>query len=72
MIFYCLQKGIKNIVISSQRDFLVNWGIIIRQQLLKSTSSIKDAVILDAQLQRLIAKEQMGEIFKVMEYSSFR
>ena len=67
-----LQKGIKNIVISSQRDFLVNWGIIIRQQLLKSTSSIKDAVILDVQLQRLIAKEQMGEIFKVMEYSSFR
>ncbi len=67
-----LQKGIKNIVISSQRDFLVNWGIVIRQQLLKSTSSLEDAGILDAQLHRLIAKEQMGEIFKVMEYSYFR
>ena len=66
-----LQKGIKNVSIFSQRDFLVNWGIIIGQQLLKSKSLPKEAVILDAQLHRLIAKEQMGEIFKAMEYSFF-
>jgi NADH dehydrogenase [ubiquinone] 1 alpha subcomplex assembly factor 7 len=66
-----LQKGIKNITISSQHDFLVNNGIIIRQTNLKSLAQADYSSILDNQLYRLIAKEQMGEIFKVMEYTSF-
>lgn len=63
-----LQKGIGNITISSQHDFLVNNGIIIREQQLKSKSSVDYTEILNNQLYRLIAKEQMGEIFKAMEY----
>ena len=52
-------------------DFLVNNGIIIRQTNLKSLAQADYSSILDNQLYRLIAKEQMGEIFKVMEYTSF-
>ncbi len=65
-----IQKNIKNISISSQHNFLVNNGIIIRQQSLKKQASSDYSAILDNQLYRLIAKEQMGEIFKVMEYTS--
>ena len=63
-----IQKGINNVAILSQHDFLINSGIIVRQQLLKRQASDEEAIILDNQLYRLIAKEQMGEIFKTMEY----
>lgn len=63
-----LQKGIKEINISSQHDFLIKHGIKIRHKLLKKGNSSEIIKILDKQLHRLIDKSQMGEIFKVMEY----
>lgn len=66
-----MQKGIKSIFTSSQHEFLINSGITIRHQSLKIKASKENATILDNQLYRLIAKEQMGEIFKAMEYTHF-
>ena len=65
-----IEKNIKNVTISSQHNFLVHHGIIIRQKNLKNQSSEDYDAILDNQLYRLISEKQMGEIFKVMEYTS--
>ena len=65
-----IEKNIKNVTISSQHNFLVHHGIIIRQKNIKNQSSEDYDAILDNQLYRLISKKQMGEMFKVMEYTS--
>lgn len=63
-----MQNGARNVTIVSQHDFLVNYGIMLRHQLLKNTASEVESKLLDKQLDRLIGKDQMGEIFKVMEF----
>lgn len=67
-----LQKGVKEVTISSQRDFLIKNGIRARHESLKKSNSVEIAKILDKQLHRLIDKNQMGEIFKAMEYCVIR
>lgn len=65
-----MQQGIHDIVISSQADFLINYGILLRHELLQSKASKEEKGILNRQLHRLIDKTSMGEIFKVLEVFS--
>ncbi len=62
------ERGIKNHSISSQRDFLLKYGIEIRLEDLKSKVSSKQGDLLERQVSRLIAENQMGELFKVLEF----
>jgi len=63
-----MQKGIKSVAISSQQDFLVKYGILLRLKDLKQkNSNLPEVANLDKQVQRLIASSEMGELFKVME-----
>jgi len=76
--FYALKKtayeqGIleENCKTSSQRDFLINYGIDIRHELLKKSATDEEKEILDNQLFRLTSPKQMGELFKVLEIFHF-
>ncbi len=51
----------------TQREFLINYGIKIRLNSLQQKVSKDEQEILERQLFRLIAHEQMGELFKVLE-----
>lgn len=59
--------GIQNQRFMTQRDFLLKYGIGLRFQLLKKNLRKEDSDILDHQLHRLTANNQMGELFKVLE-----
>lgn len=73
--FYALkmaahEQGIKleNMITCSQRAFLLQYGILERLKLLQQQINSEDLKkTLDAQVNRLIAKDQMGELFKVMQ-----
>ena len=73
--FYALkmaahEQGIKleNMITCSQRAFLLQYGILERlKSLHKQINSADIKKTLDAQVNRLIAKDQMGELFKVMQ-----
>lgn len=70
--FYALQNatipyGIKDCVVSTQRDFLLKYGIELRLNELKKKSTPEEAAILDKQVFRLASEEQMGKLFKVLE-----
>ena len=54
-------------MISSQKEFLIKYGIEMRLQALKTNASQNDKEILDKQVFRLTASQQMGELFKVLE-----
>jgi len=54
----------------TQRDFLINYGIKIRLNSLQQKTSKEEREILERQVFRLIAHEQMGELFKVLEVFS--
>jgi SAM-dependent MidA family methyltransferase len=73
--FYALQNatipyGIKNLSVSTQRDFLLKYGIKLRLGELKKISSFEEATILDKQVFRLISERQMGKLFKVLEITA--
>lgn len=70
--FYALQNatapyGIKDCVVSTQRDFLLKYGIEIRLDELKKGASSEEVAILDKQVFRLVSEDQMGNLFKVLE-----
>ena len=61
------EQGVNNYTISSQKEFLIKYGIEMRLQALKINASQNDKEILDKQVFRLTASQQMGELFKVLE-----
>ena len=61
------EQGVNNYSISSQKEFLIKYGIKIRLQTLKTNASQEDKEILDKQVFRLTSSQQMGELFKVLE-----
>lgn len=63
-----MQQGVGEVKIITQAQFLVNYGIRLRQKKLKEKLSDEEAKVLDKQLDRLINAGQMGELFKVMEF----
>jgi NADH dehydrogenase [ubiquinone] 1 alpha subcomplex assembly factor 7 len=61
------QRGIKNIAVSLQKDFLIKYGIEIRLNSLKESLSKDDFTNVKKQVFRLTSEQQMGELFKVLE-----
>jgi len=55
--------------ISSQREFLMDYGIGLRHKLLRESAPYEEKQIIDNQLFRLTSTDQMGELFKVLEIS---
>ena len=53
--------------ISTQKDFLMRYGIVERAEQLKRNASISQAKDIDAALHRLLDGAQMGHMFKVLE-----
>lgn len=69
--FYSLKKtaheqNIKVYNTISQRDFLINNGLLIRAAELKKILPQDKRDIIDRQIDRLISKSQMGELFKAL------
>lgn len=65
-----LENKIKKCDIISQRDFLVQYGILLRSNNLKNDLPLVQAEIIERQVERLISPSQMGELFKVMILSN--
>jgi SAM-dependent MidA family methyltransferase len=61
------QQNIKNIALSSQKDFLIKYGIDLRLNTLKQTLFENDFTNVKKQVSRLTSEQQMGELFKVLE-----
>jgi SAM-dependent MidA family methyltransferase len=73
--FFAMRKAsvehpISQSMFSTQREFLLKYGIEIRHTQLKKDKIPTDQNILDRQLYRLIDNSQMGELFKVLELFS--
>lgn len=60
----CKNKNIKHNILT-QRDFLLNYGIISRSKALIKNGA--DAIKIEKQLNKLINFNEMGELFKVLE-----
>jgi len=70
--FYNLAKAarvheISNVSLTSQREFLINYGILQRGEMLKKSLGVNEAKIIDRQIERLISPQLMGELFKVLQ-----
>lgn len=61
------EMNIKNIAFSTQREFLIKYGIELRLESLKNSLSSDDFSIIEKQVFRLTSTSQMGELFKVLE-----
>lgn len=73
--FYALQKAaleqkISSTVIKSQGNFLIEYGILLRKDILKQSLDAEKSKIIDNQVDRLISPKQMGALFKVMSLSN--
>jgi NADH dehydrogenase [ubiquinone] 1 alpha subcomplex assembly factor 7 len=71
--FYALAKsalehGIKDAKYQTQAEFLTEYGIKLRAELLKQKASREEKIVIDKQLGRLILPAQMGELFKVLTF----
>ncbi len=64
------EQGAHAIVTSSQREFLLKYGIELRLRELQNKSNMEEADILKRQVFRLTSEKQMGELFKVLEIVS--
>ena len=69
--FHLLEKIIKKLNLRinekiNQRDFLVNLGIIKRAEIISKNVSFKKKADIFYRIERLINKNSMGELFKVM------
>lgn len=60
--------GLKHSFISTQAEFLIKYGILIRLVNLQKANPGELSENLGKQVYRLTAKEQMGELFKVLEF----
>ena len=72
--FYALQKASKESGCSffsfkNQCEFLVEHGIYFRAEMLKKSLSTDEKLVIDRQVERLVSKEFMGDLFKVLEIS---
>ena len=63
------QNGLTIDLFCSQRDFLINNGIKERKKKLQENKSDNTINNLNLQYERLVNKNQMGEIFKVLVIS---
>lgn len=73
--FYALKTVAKNSKINvidtiSQHDFLIENGILLRKQILQNKLEPSKAQLIERQVDRLISKTQMGELFKVLQLGS--
>ncbi|RYE05706.1 MAG: SAM-dependent methyltransferase [Rickettsiaceae bacterium] len=59
-------RNLINCNYTSQREFLIKNGILIREAQLKKTTSTAIFQIIEKQVSRLISTEQMGALFKVL------
>jgi NADH dehydrogenase [ubiquinone] 1 alpha subcomplex assembly factor 7 len=57
--------GLKTLAMTTQRDFLMNCGVLQRAIMLKRNASVDQQKSVDESLHRLIAAERMGDMFKV-------
>lgn len=70
--FYVLKTVAKNskinvIDILSQRDFLIENGILLRKKTLQEKLSFKEGQLIERQVDRLISLKEMGGLFKVLQ-----
>jgi len=70
--FYALKTVAKNSSMNvidtiSQRDFLIENGILLRKQTLQDKLNDEQAQIIEKQVERLISPKQMGTLFKVLQ-----
>ena len=63
--------GIKHGIIDTQERFLKSYGIMIRLEQLQKQSDATTAENLGKQVYRLTSHEQMGELFKVIQFWSY-
>lgn len=61
-----LLQGLEISEYTTQREFLMKYGIIQRAHKLRSTLVADEKQIIDKQVSRLIAESQMGNLFKVL------
>ena len=69
--FYSLIKAARQYEIEttkliSQREFLLNYGILQRAETLKNSLDTNQKKIIDRQVERLTSTQLMGELFKVL------
>jgi SAM-dependent MidA family methyltransferase len=57
--------------LSSQRDFLIKYGILVRAFQLRKTLPEIEKRIIDNQLDRLMSPAQMGDLFKILTFGSY-
>lgn len=62
--------GIRDFQFRCQGDFLREFGIEQRAKILKQNLYQNERYLIDKQVSRLVAKDQMGELFKVLEITS--
>ncbi len=65
--YFAKNSGFKTKSVISQRDFLINYGINQRLQVLCKDKDIKLQNILHNQYNRLVKPREMGDLFKVLE-----
>jgi SAM-dependent MidA family methyltransferase len=71
--FFALERALKSrkviaSAITTQREFLLKYGIDIRAKLLSSHLPEDEKSLINKQLHRLIDNNQMGNLFKVMTF----
>jgi|GEM_PF-808597 len=70
--FYALKTVAENSSMNvidtiSQRDFLIENGILLRSKTLQDKLDAKQAQLIEKQVERLISPKQMGALFKVLQ-----
>ena len=63
------EYGITESLVSTQAEFLTKYGILHRAESLKNKSP-EYSGILERQLKRLVSEQEMGSLFKVLEFHS--
>lgn len=56
----------------TQREFLLNYGIELRSKILQKSLPQEEHYILDKQVERLTSPSMMGELFKVLSFTSLK
>lgn len=56
----------------TQREFLLNYGIELRSKILQKSLSQEEHYIIDKQVERLVSPSMMGELFKVLSFTSLK
>ena len=69
LIFLAKSNKLKINIFSSQRDFLIKYGINQRAEKIYSNCSLKEKDVIKKGLDRLTDKENMGSLFKVLVIS---